>query len=466
MTFKELDLPREFKGRVLTEEVEPYNYEEARTLYNRIRDGHPAAIVQVLDVDDVAIVARHASERGIPIAVHGGGHGQDCYSMPEGSLVIDFALMRKVEVDTAAGIVKADAGCWLGDLDVGAAAHGLAAVAGTVFGTGIAGLTLGGGVGWLMRKFGTTIDNVVAIDAVSVDGRILRASETENPDLFWAMRGGGGNFAIATSFEYRGHPITEVTGGSIVHGPDLATEYMKRWRDTMLDAPREIGSILLYGVLPPLAHVPAELVGEVGTITLICHHGDAETAADDLRPLLDVGPPVGSTLRRRSYLEMQREQDFANVGGRVHQLGGYLREFSDETIAALRDGAGAFPQGGAPTDGRLTAITRLGGAIDDFPEDSAAFSRREGAFSWETMPVWEDPAVDDEMIAWAENVRAALVPWTADACYINFSMYQGPQWLERVYGAAKFRRLREVKADWDPQNLLRFNKNILPAERS
>ena len=455
--------PAGFKGRVITARNEPYNYELARTIFNKIHDGRPAAIVQVLDIEDAALVAGYAGTHGIPLAVRGGGHGQDAYAMPDGALVLDFSLMRRIEVDPRTRVITAEAGCRLGDLDAAAAAHGLAAVAGTVSGTGIAGLTLGGGIGWLMRQFGTTVDNVLAINAVTLDGRVVRATATENPDLFWAMRGGGGNFAIATSFEYRGHPVARITGGSLVHGPEDAVAYLRHWRDVMLDAPRELASFVIYGRLPPFPYVPAEVVGAPGVITMLCHSGDEQTAARDIRSLLGFGSPLGTNIARRSYLDIQHELDFADPGGRVHQLGGYLREFSDETIAALTEDVVDFPVPRAPGDAAATVVTRLGGAIDDFDEDSTAFSRREGTFAWESMPVWSDPASDAEMIGWTESVRAALAPWTADACYINFSTYQGAEWLENVYGAEKFARLREIKKVWDPQNLLRFNKNIPPA---
>jgi FAD/FMN-containing dehydrogenase len=460
----ELTLPTSFRG----EQIRPGDgaYNAARTrIFNTAADAKPALIVRPIDVDDVAAVMRYASAHELPVAIRGGGHDLDGSGMVDSALVIDFTRMRRVTVDPAQRLARADAGVLLGELDRATCAHRLATVSGTVSNTGIAGLTLGGGIGWLMRKHGTTVDNVLAFEAVTPIGERILVDPTSHPDLFWAMRGGGGNFAVATTIVYRLHPIASpVTGGRLVYAAEDAAELIALWRGLMLDAPRELASTLIIGMLPRFPFVPKQHHDRPGVQVTVCHVGSQEQAERDLRPLLDYGNTIAGQVKPTSYLEIQSMSDAMGIHGYcAYELGGYLPpRIDDRPGERLLARAFDTPPRRSPVDGAVVMLTRMGGAVDEHPDESAAFAPEGAGWYWNAVVQWALPDQAEPMRKWARSVRDDLHEETLDRCYVNLTVDQGEDWLRRAYGERKYGRLEQLKAEWDPLNLLRYNKNVRP----
>jgi FAD/FMN-containing dehydrogenase len=457
-------LPASFRGPIIR--PGDADYAGARLqLFNVEHDARPALIVRPLDADDVGLALRHAQRHGAAIAVRGGGHDLDGRAMADDALVIDFALMRGVQVNATDRTAHAEAGALLGDLDRATQAHGLATVAGTVSNTGIAGLTLGGGIGWLMRRYGTTVDNVLGFDVVSVEGEWLRVSEDSHPDLFWALRGGGGNFAVVTAIDYRLHQTgTAMTGGKLIYALEDAGDALALWYELMRDAPRELTSTAVLGVLPALPYVSGKYHGRPAVLFNICHCGTPEAAIRDLRPLLEEGHALASTVRPTSYLEIQSMSDaMGRLGFCAYELGGYLPDSCEPALLdRLRVRATTVPTPRSRPEACVVMLTRLGGAVDDFAEDSVAFSRAGAGWYWNAVVQWALPERAAAHRDWAHAVADDLAPWTLENCYVNLSVDRGPDWLRDAYGVAKFERLRDVKTAWDPGNVLRHNKNVAP----
>ncbi|MEV7890036.1 FAD-binding oxidoreductase [Streptomyces sp. NPDC002817] len=458
------DFPFDFRGTVLRPGDE--GYDGARVVFNgRAADHGPALIARCADEDDVATALRYASARDLPVAVRGGGHGSDGHAMPGDALVLDLSGMRGITVDPDTRTVRAQAGVLLGELDAAAQEHGLVVPSGTVTSTGVAGLTLGGGIGHLMRRFGATVDNLLACEMVTVDGRKVRADEKENPDLFWALRGGGGNFGVVTAFEYRAHPLgPDVVSGMIVFPGDQAAAVLAELPAFMARAPRELGLATALTYAPPLPDLPQEAHGKLILNLIPVHTGDFEDAEKTIAALAALGTPLVNTVRRTTWLETNSMLDVtAPYGLRAGARGGYLASLTESAIDALVERVTAAPN----FPGTITAVNvwSLGGAIsEDVDEDATAFSRAGASWLWETATVWTDPEQDAAFDAWAGTTVAALRPHTLPNAYINLTEDQGEAWRRGVYGSeAKYRRLTETKAAWDPRNLLRHNKNIAPA---
>lgn len=457
------DLPAGFRGAVLRPGDD--GYDRARIVFNgRAGDHHPALIARCADQDDVACALRYASTHGLPVAVRGGGHGIDGDAMPAGALVIDLSGLREITVDPHTRVVRAQAGALLGELDAATQAHGLVVPSGTVTTTGVAGLTLGGGIGHLMRRFGATVDNLLACDMVSVDGRTVRASETENPDLFWALRGGGGNFGVVTAFEYRAHHIgRDVVSGMIMFPGDQAAAVLAQLADFMADAPRELGLTTALTFAPPLPGIPRAAHGKPVLLLVPVHTGDPADAEEATKALAALGTPVLNTVGPTTWLETNSMLDAnAPYGMRATARGGYLPALTAPTIQTLLKRLTALPR----NPGAIAAINiwALGGAISqDTDEDAMAFSRDGATWLWETVTLWTDPDHDAAYDTWSDQTTAAMRPHGLPNAYINLTADQGEPWRRGVWGSeAKYRRLTATKAAWDPHNLLRHNKNITP----
>ncbi|MCI4039979.1 FAD-binding oxidoreductase [Streptomyces sp. TRM75563] len=453
-----------FRGRVLRSG--DAGFDEARIVFNgRAADAPPALIAQCADEDDVCAVLRYACARDVPVAVRGGGHGADGHAAAGGALVVDLSGMRAISVDPQTRRVRAQAGVLLGELDAATQEHGLVVPSGTVTTTGIAGLTLGGGIGHLMRRFGATVDNLLACDMVTVEGRKVRASARENPDLFWALRGGGGNFGVVTSFEYQAHLLgPDVVSGQIVYPGDQAAAVLSQLHAFMSQAPRELGLGTTLTVAPPVPGLPEELHGQPVLILMPCYTGPAGRAEEIIGRLSALGAPVLNTVRTTSWLETNSMLDaMVPYGWRLAQRGGYLACLTEPVVGTLLERLAAVPD----VPGSMTAINvwALGGALSqDVAEDATAFSRAGASWLWECAPVWTEPQHDAVFDAWADATLSALRAVTLPNAYPNLTEDQGDVWRRGVFGGeAKYRRLAEIKAVWDPRNLMRHNKNIPPA---
>ncbi|MGW1542033.1 FAD-binding oxidoreductase [Streptomyces sp. NPDC002309] len=458
------DFPAEFRGTVLRPGDD--QYDAARALYQgRAADEGPALIARCADEDDVATVLRYASAHAVPVAVRGGGHGSDGYAMPGGALVVDLSGMRSVTVDPRTRLVRAQPGVTLGELDAAAQRHGLAVPAGTVSSTGVAGLTLGGGLGYLMRRHGATVDNLLGCDMITVDGRKVRADATENPELFWALRGGGGNFGVVTSFEYRAHPVgPEVVAGKLVFPIDQAAEVLGKLAAYGATAPRELGLLVAIAAAPPLPALPEDVHGAPVLILVVVHTGEPDQAEEVVRSLAGLGQPLADLVGKTTWVQANSMLDaVAPYGMRMNLRGGYLPALTRDAVDVLLEHVGTLPT--EPGDIYSLNISFMGGAIsEDVDEDATAFSRAGAAWLWESICKWDTPESDAAYDRWAEALTEAMRPHTLTNGYANLSDDLGEEWRRHVHGGeAKHRRLRSVKAAWDPHNLLRFNKNIAPA---
>ncbi|MGW1886962.1 FAD-binding oxidoreductase [Streptomyces sp. NPDC001970] len=457
------DFPTDFRGAVLRPGDE--QYDAARALYQgRAADEGPALIAQCADEEDVATVLRHASAHAIPVAVRGGGHGSDGYAMPGGALVIDLSGMRAVTVDPETRVVRAQPGVKLGEMDAAAQQHGLAVPAGTVSSTGVAGLTLGGGIGFLMRRYGATVDNLLACDMVTVDGRKVRADETENPELFWALRGGGGNFGVVTSLEYRAHPVgPDVVAGQLIFPLDQAADVLGKLSAHLATAPRELGLLVAIAPAPPLPMLPEEVQGKPALILVVVYTGEPATADEVVQPLAALGQPLANLVTKTMWVRANSMLDaVAPYGMRMNLRGGYLPTLSGDAIDVLLEHVATVPAN--PGDIYSINISFMGGAIsEDVAEDAMAFSRAGAAWLWEAICKWDAPESDAQYDEWATTLTEAMRPHALTNGYANLTDDLGEEWRRGVHGSeAKHQRLRSIKAAWDPHNLLRFNKNIAP----
>ena len=457
-----LDFPKDFAGQIFRPS-DP-GYPSARMIYNCLtQDATPALIARCANEDDVVLAVRYAAERGEPIAVRSGGHLIDASAMPDSAFVIDLSALTSITVDAANRTARAQAGVLLGDFDVATQQYGLATTAGTVSTTGLAGLTLGGGIGFLMRRHGVTVDNLLSCDLVTTDGRRVSASEHENPDLFWGLRGAGHNLGIVTSFEYRLHEVgPDVFNGELFFPFDQAATVLAGVREYMKTASRDLMVIAGTGPLPALPSIPPQSYGTPGAMVIVTFSGDVALADDAIQPLVALGQPLANLIERKSYVEAQaRLTESCPPGRRIFTRGGYLTELTDEVIAiAIRN----LPKAPAPTRPGPSAgimFWSLGGAVNDTPEDVMAFSREGATWMWETVGQWDIADKDAEFIGWVNTVLGDLTPHSRANGYVNLTVDQGADWLTGLYGSPeKFRRLVELKAEWDPHNLLRYNKNI------
>ncbi|MEV7992092.1 FAD-binding oxidoreductase [Streptomyces sp. NPDC086077] len=457
------DFPKSFRGAVLRPGDD--RYDAARELYQgRAADEGPALIARCADEEDVAAVLRYASARDVPVAVRGGGHGSDGYAMPGGALVIDLSAMRAVTVDPDTRVVRAQPGVRLGEMDAAAQQHGLAVPAGTVSSTGVAGLTLGGGIGYLMRRYGATVDNLLACDMVTVDGRKVRADLTENPELFWALRGGGGNFGVVTSFEYRAHPVgPEVVAGQLIFPYDQAAGVLGKLSAHLAAAPRELGLLVAIAPAPPLPMLPKEVHGKPALILVVVHTGETAAAHEVVEPLAALGRPLANLVTKTTWLQANSMLDaVAPYGMRMNLRGGYLSTLSGDAVDVLLEHVATVQAN--PGDIYSINLSFMGGAIsEDVDEDAMAFSRAGAAWLWEAICKWDAPESDARYDEWATALTEAMRPHSLTNGYANLTDDLGEEWRRGLHGsAAKHQRLRSVKAAWDPHNLLRFNKNIAP----
>jgi FAD/FMN-containing dehydrogenase len=424
-------------------------YDEARKVFNGMVDRRPVAIVRCGGVADVVAAVRFARETHMPISVRGGGHGVVGNAVCDDGLVIDLSMMKNVRVDPRERRARAEGGATWGAFDRETQAFGLATTGGIVPSTGIGGLTLGGGIGYLNRKYGLACDNLISAEVVTADGQVLRASAEEHADLFWALRGGGGNFGIVTSFEYRLHPVGPVLGGEVIFPLDQARKVLRFYRDWSAAAPDELraDAALLAGPGGPALDI------------IVCYCGDPEEGRKVLEPLRACATPMADTVAPVPYTTVQNLlTEVFQPGFRHYWKSGFVRTFSDEAIDAIVD----FFAHEVPGFFTAVAIEHLGGAVSRVGPPDTAFNHRDAGHSLLVLRMWSDPAESDANIDWARRCYRAAEPFLKRAAYVNYLGDEGDVGVRAAYGA-NYDRLAAVKKMYDPTNAFRQNQNIKPA---
>ena len=432
-------------------------YEQARRVWNAAVDRHPALIVRARKVADVIAAVDFARTHELPLAVRGGGHSPAGYGTIDDGLVLDLSPMKGVDVDPERRVASAQGGLTWGEYNARTHAAGLATPGGDVAAVGIAGLTLAGGFGWLMRKHGMTIDNLLAVELVTADGQLVTASETEHDDLFWALRGGGGNFGIATELRYRLHPVDTVLGGAIVHA--ATREGLRAYAEVVTAAPDEMTTISFVGNAPPLPFIPAEAHGTPVHLIIPAYVGDLDAGNEVLDPLRTLAgrPPLADTTGPTPYPALYNLTAMAEVS-RPHAVrNALLGELADELIEIIL----AFVARATSPFG-LVALRELGGAMSRVPVDATAFGHRDKAFYLAADNSWEAGQRPEGHIAWTDEFWHAAAPYTEGA-YAGFLDDEPDDRVRAAYPPATYARLADVKRRYDPDNVFRSTANIQPA---
>ena len=427
------------------------DYDQARTVWNAMIDRRPALIARCVGSSDVVKAVNFARDNDLLVAVRGGGHSFAGNAVCEGGLVIDLTMMKSIRVDPVTQTARAEPGAkWL-DFDLETQAFGLATTGGTNSDTGIAGLTLGGGHGWLGGKYGLTCDNLLSADVVTASGNLLHASATENVDLFWGLRGGGGNFGVVTSFEYQLHPVGLLLAGMVVHSFDKAGEVLRFYREFIKTAPDEMTSIT------------GMMTGEDGNkliAVLLCYNGDLAEGERVLAPIRNFGTPLIDTVGPLPYTTLQSMLDAATPEGRQnYEKAHFFSQLSDGAVDVLTEGFGK-----ATSPFCFLALQQVGGEMQRGAGDQAAYSHRNALFNLVIFSAWEDPGESEIHIKWARDLSAALFPHSTGGVYVNDigrESEEGAEVIQSAFGT-NFKRLVELKNKYDPQNLFRHNQNIRP----
>jgi FAD/FMN-containing dehydrogenase len=435
-------------------------YDEARTLWNAMIDRRPAAIVRALGASDVIQTVRLAAEQGLVLAVRGGGHNIAGNAVCDGGLMLDLSLMRSVRVDPAARTARVEPGARLSDLDKESQAFGLATPLGINSTTGVAGLTLGGGFGWLSRKHGLTIDNLLSADVVTATGELLRASAEDHPDLFWAIRGGGGNFGVVTSFELKLHPVgPQVIAGLIVHPFAKAKEVLAAYRRAVAEAPDELTCWAVLRKAPPLPFLAPEVHGTEIVVLALCHAGDLASGEKAAAPFRAIGKPIADVVGPHPYAGWQTAFDpLLTPGARNYWKSHDFTDLKDGLIDALLDGVKRLP-----TADCEIFIGSLGGAINRVPKDATAYPHRDVSYVANVHTRWSDRSDDERCIAWARGLYEAAAPFATGGVYVNFMPQDEAERVRAGAYGPNFERLAKIKAKYDPKNLFRLNQNVAPS---
>jgi FAD/FMN-containing dehydrogenase len=433
-------------------------YDTARSIWNGAIDRHPAGIARCTGVADVVAAVRFAGARDLVVAVRSGGHGVGGHALCDDGLVIDLSPVKGIRVDPATRSARAEAGVLWGELDRETQHFGLATVGGIVTHTGIAGLTLGGGIGWLTRKHGATVDNLLSADVVTAEGEFLTASEEENSDLFWAIRGGGGNFGIVTSFVYRLHPVGPIVlAGPVFHALEDAPDVLRFYREFIAAAPDELTTIFDLSVAPPVPFLPERVHGKPILMMGACYAGSPDEGAEVVRPLKQFGRPIADLLEPKPYTGLQSMFDpLVPHGWHRYWKSVELPPLTDDAIDTLVEKASAFT---SPKS--YCIVFQLGGALARVGEDATAFSQRGAAHNVNINAVWTEDDTDAERhIAWAQDFFDAMQPHAGGRVYLNFLGEEGGNRVRQAYGARNYERLVELKRVYDPSNFFRLNQNI------
>jgi FAD/FMN-containing dehydrogenase len=454
------ELARAFGGALLQPGDE--GFDEARLVWNGIHDRHPALIARCATPDDVVAAVNFAREHDLTVAVRGGGHSAPGYATCDDGIVIDLAPMNKVEVDPDAKTARAGAGATWGEFDAATQEHGLAVTGGRFSTTGIAGLTLGSGSGWLERKCGLTADNLLSAEIVTAAGERVTASADENPDLFWGIRGGSGNFGIVTSFTYRLHDVGPIIyGGMLLATPDRARDTLAFMRDYMAEAPDDLGGGVAFVNAPPEPFVPAELQHQPAVGVIVCWTGSAEEGERVVAPIRNVMKPVVDVVQPMPYTALQSMLDDGGPKGiRGYFKAEFLEDLDDEVIDKL-------VEHGAKRAGPMTQLLMepMGGAISRVGEDDTALGRRDVPWCFHALALWMEPDQEtaDAHIAWAKGLADDLKPHSTEGVYLNYISDEGEERVRSTYGPVKYDRLVALKDRYDPDNMFHLNQNIRPS---
>lgn len=447
-------LRKGFSGRIIL--PGDSDYDEARTIFNAMIDRRPGVIAQCAGVDDVVRAVRFGRDLGLEIAIRGGGHGVAGRALTNGGVVIDLRRMHSVSVNPDARKATVAGGATMSHLDRATQPHGLATTGGRVSTTGVGGFTLGGGGGWLDRKFGLACDNLLSVELVTADGTVVRASDDENPELFWALHGGGGNFGVATSFTFRLHALSSVTAALLLWRPEAGPDVTRAYRDFIESSPDDVGGGLLYLTGPAEGFVPKHLVGKLALAVLVVYAGSEAEARKVAAPMLALGHE-GEMIAEMPYADFQCMLDDP-PGNRNYWSAEYLDTFPDEAVgrfcARARDMIVPSPS--------QHVLFPQGGAVARGPADYPISWRRA---PWIVHPfgLWHDPAEDERGMRWVRDLRADFKPWSSGAVYLNFIGDEGEDRVVAGFGRENYARLAKVKARYDPDNIFRLNHNIRPA---
>ncbi|MDQ3508932.1 MAG: FAD-binding oxidoreductase [Actinomycetota bacterium] len=450
----------EFRTEFRGELIEPGDeaYEEARTVYNAMIDKKPALIARCADTADVIAAVNFDREHGLALAVRGGGHNGAGLGMCDDGLVIDLSRMRGIRVDPASRTVRVEGGATWGDVDHATHAFGLATPSGIISTTGVGGLTLGGGLGHLTRKCGLSIDNLLSVDMVLADGSFATASADENEDLFWAVRGGGGNFGVVTSFEFRLHPIHTIIGGPTLWDLDQAPEVMRWYRDFIADAPEDLNGFFAFLTVPPGPPFPEELHMKKMCGVVWCYAGPGEKADEVFAPVREFGPPALRGVQAMPYPVLQSAFDGLYTPGlQWYWRADFITELSDEAIERHMEYAEV------PTLHSLMHLYPIDGAAHRVGKTDTPWSYREARWGMVIAGVDPDPANNERVMAWARDYWGAIHPHSSGGAYVNMMMEEGQDRVKASY-RDNYERLAEVKRRHDPANLFRVNQNIEPRE--
>jgi FAD/FMN-containing dehydrogenase len=436
-------------------------YDDLRRPFNAMVDAHPALIARCRDTGDVSLAVTLAASNDLELSVFGGGHSVAGHCVRDGALMIDLRPMTAITIDPEARTCRAEPGLTWAEFDAATQTHGLAVTGGRMSSTGIAGLTLGGGSGWLERRCGYTSDNLISVEIVTADGRILTASADENPQLFWGVRGGGGNFGVVTSFEYQLHVIgPTLLAGALLYPADMAAEVLRNFREAMKSAPDEVGAGVALITAPPHDPIPEPVRGQPVVMVVACFAGppgDAATAA--LRPLREFGRPALDMVEPMPYVALQQLIDPGSPPGlRNHMTADFLGALPDEAIDVLC--AHHLTKPSALSD---IVVLPGGGALARPPEDHTAFGNRQAPFNYLIHAKWADAAGDAENIAWARDLHTAMKPYAAGAAYLNYIGDEGRHRVVDAFGSRGYARLVALKDRYDPGNRFSSNQNVRPS---
>jgi FAD/FMN-containing dehydrogenase len=455
------DLQR-FRGSFRGEVLQPgdASYDDARKVWNGMIDKHPALIARCKTESDVVTTIQFGSSHDLPVAVRGGGHNVAGFGTCEGGIVIDLSPMKGVQVDVKARTARAEGGLIWGDLDKATQEHGLATTGGLISTTGIAGFTLGGGIGWLMRKYGLALDNLLSVKMVTADGKRLTASEKENADLFWGVRGGGGNFGVVTEFMYRLHPVgPTVFGGALFHPVQKARDLLRFYREWVPTLPDELTTMIVFATAPPAPFIPQHLQGTPMIAVAMCYAGPVDQGQSLVKPLRDFAPASVDLLGPIPYTALQGMFDAGAPKGMLsYWKTEYLRNLDDSAIDTLVDHAGKMSVPFAQVH-----IHHVQGAVSRVNGDSTAFGHRDEPFILNIIGMWMDSAETERNIAWARAFSQAVHPYSTGSVYLNFLGDEGEGRIRAAYGEDKYSRLMELKKRYDPSNFFRLNQNIKPS---
>jgi len=435
-----------------------HNYDQARTIYNAMIDKRPALIVRCENVADVIAAVNFASEKGIEVSIHGGGHNGAGLALVEDGLVIDLSPMKGIRIDPGMRTVRVQGGCTWGDVDHASHAFGLAVPSGIISTTGVAGLTLGGGHGYLSRKYGLTIDNLLEVDVVLPDGSFVTASENENTDLFWALRGGGGNFGVATSFLFQAHPVHTVYGGPIIWPIDQAEEVLRWYREFIPNAPDDLYGWFGFHRVPTGSPLPEKLHGAHGCVITWCYTGPMDQAEDVFEPIRNLGTPVLDMADQIPYPALQSMFDemYYPPGLQWYWKADFVKDLSDEALEIHKRYGSSLP-----TERCTMHLYPINGEVHEVARNDTAFSFRDVTWSRVIVGVDEDPANADRISSWAKDYWQALHPHSAGGGYVNFMMEEGQNRIRATY-RDNYDRLVAVKNRYDPENFFHVNQNIKP----